>query len=75
LIYINLQGPQILPPPDPPLYPDVETNTLTMSTYPVPEEQKEKKPVAYGVDGGIESEGDDSINSFTAIIAEGRSAF
>ena len=46
-----------------------------MSTYPVPEEQKQKKGGGYGVDGGIESEGDDSINSFTAIIAEGRSAF
>ena len=75
MIYINLQGPQILPPLDPPFHPNVWTDTLTMSTYPVPEEQKQKKGGGYGVDGGIESEGDDSINSFTAIIAEGRSAF
>ena len=46
-----------------------------MSTHPVLEEQRQKKAAAYGVDGGLESEGDDSVKSFSAIIAEGRSAF
>ena len=42
-----------------------------MSTYPVVPEQQEKKSAVYGVDGGIESEGDESLTSFTALIAEG----